>query len=384
MQEHAIHLKALEMKDELMVQARREKGMQGVHDLIRQRADVDHKFGAEMQRYRQWEETIRHHKAMEAKGGAGAPGEETVFGIKMEDIPVAPPGQKNEEFLKMLPPAQAGIVRRIAAGDIDLKTYGGMGSVAAGMRKNYGNAAIIYDPSYKTRTAGVLEKAAKEATPGGKIGANTLAINTVAHHIDQYVDRFKDLSNSQIERWNKTKNAVRTEFGDPKLDALKVPAGFAAGEIARIIKGGNAAPTEQEIKYWEGVFNTSASPQRAMAVVWEAMEGIGGRLTEVEAAYRAMGDTEFKALRPEMARLLLKHKPKGKKTPPWLEEALKRGGGERPEDLSDLEKQAEMSPERKAEITAQKRAEVRRALPRAKNPKTGEVIIFEGGQWKPE
>ncbi len=377
MQEHAIHLKALEMKDELMVQARREKGMTGVHDLIRQRADVDHKMGQEMHRYRQWEETIRHHKAMEAKGPGGAGTTDSVLGIPMSDIPAAPPGQTNEAFLAMLKPAQQAILQKIVKGDI---ATSGFGNLAVKERNEYIKAASIYKPDFTTRTYGLLDKALKEATPGGPIGRNELAINTVAHHIDQFADAFKQLNNSQVQRWNNTRNAIRSEFGDPKLNALKVPAGLASAEIARIVKGGTAAPTEDEIKYWESVFNTSSSPQQAMGVIWQSLQGIGGRLVEIERAYHKLGMTDYKVLNPETRELLLKHKPKNVKTPDWLAAAPKRS----PSDLSDLEKQAELSPARAAEITAQKRAEVRRALPRAKNPKTGEVMIFEGGQWKPE
>ena len=99
----------------------------------------------------------------------------------------------------------------------------------------------------------------------------------------------KRLNNSQLQRWNTSRNRLKMEFGDPALQEAQVPAGIAASELARIVKGGTAAPTEQDIAYWEGVFNTSSSPEQVKRVIWSALEASGGRLVSIERAYRQQG-----------------------------------------------------------------------------------------------
>src|SRR5689334_20961866 len=122
-------------------------------------------------------------RAGAAKGGAAGAGSDSIFGIPLVDIPVAQPGQKNEEFLSMLPPARAEVVKRVAAGDLNISTLGGMGKDASAMRRNYLEAAALYDPVFRQQKYAQIDKTLKETTPGGATGSNVLAINTLAHHI---------------------------------------------------------------------------------------------------------------------------------------------------------------------------------------------------------
>lgn len=326
MQEHAFKQKALEFNDELALKEYEQKGMLGTHALLRERAKVDMAFAKELQRYKEWEVKIDLSKQRIAKMGAGgaAGTADSVFGIPMANIPQAQPGQKNEEFLKMLPPAQAEIVKRIVKGDI---ATSGFGNMAVKDRNEYIKAGAIYDPNFTTRTYGLIDKALKEATPGGPIGRNELAINTLAEHIDQYAEAFKKLDNSQMQQWNSTKNKFATQFGDPALQAVQVPALLAAGEMARIVKGGTAAGTEEEINDWKQVFNTSSSPQQTINVIWRSLEGMGGRLVTIERAYKQLGINRH-VLNPEARELLLKHKPKNVPMPEWLKTSgePQRGG----------------------------------------------------------
>ena len=352
-QDRMFRQKALEMEDELSIQQLEQGGMNAVHVRLRDLAKMNHEFNKELDRHKQIQGQLTNYSERTQKMGAGGAGggvvPDTVFGIPLEDIPKAPPGEKNEAFLSMLSPARADMVRRVASNDIDLKTFGGMGRQAANTREQYATAATLYDPSYKSRTAGVMEKAEREGTPGGPVGRNELAINTLAHHIDQWDTAMKKLNNSQLQRWNTTSNRVRMEFGDPALQRAQVPAGIAAAELARIVKGGTAAPTQDEIQYWEGVFNTSSSPQQVKEVIWSALEASGGRLVSIEEAYKR-GSLKRRVLTPESRALLMKHKPKGVPTPSWLKSD--------PSDLSDLEKKAELTPERRREIAKAAREKV--------------------------
>jgi hypothetical protein len=243
----------------------------------------------------------------------------------MANIPQAQPGQKNEQFLKMLPPVQADLVKRIAQGDI---ATSGFGNMAVKDRNEYIKAATTYDPSFSTRIYGLMDKTAKEFTPGGIVGTNVLAINTMTHHIDDFADAFGKLNNSQVQRWNGAKNKMATEFGDPALQRVQVSGLAAAGELAKVIKGGRAAPTDQEMAEWEKVFSTSMSKEQMNAVVWQALQTAGGRLTSIEDSYRQQMGKDFGALSPDTKQIILKRKPKSAPAPKWLKagEEPQRGG----------------------------------------------------------
>ena len=252
-------------------------------------------------------------------GGAGGAGMNSVLGIPMTDIPEAPPGQKNEAFLGMLPAAQAQMVRMMDDGSLPVSGFGGF---AVKDRNELLKAAAIYNPKFDARKYGIMTKTAGEFTPGGKVGNNVLAIRTLPHHIERYAELFGKLNNSQVQRWNAAKNKMATEFGDPALNNLKVPLGFVASEIARIVKGGNAAPVEDEVKFWTATFDSKSSPAQMRGVVWEALQGAGGRLEEVENYYKQIMGKEFGVITPELRELILRNKPKDAPTPSWL------GGGE--------------------------------------------------------
>jgi len=318
-QEQMYRQKALEYQDELGLQAQTQGGMNAVTALNRQKAEVDFKMLAELDRRRRVIEMERHNKAMEARpvgGAARAGGMDSVLGIPIADIPPLPAGQeKNEAFLSMLPPAQASMVKDMDAGKLPVSGFGGF---AVKDRSELLKATSIYHPgSSASQKYIVATKALQETTPGGPIGRNELAINTLAEHIDQWSTAMNKLNNSQLRRWNEAKNKLSMEFGDPALQEAQVPAGIAASEIARIVKGGTAAPTIPEEEYWKNVFNTSSSPEQTKKVIWAALEASGGRLISIERAFRQMG-LERHVLTPEARDLLLKHKPKNAPMPEWL------------------------------------------------------------------
>src|SRR5262245_56593193 len=369
--ERLLKLKMYEHEDQTGLMELEQKGMKGIFDLMHQRATLDHQMMIEQLRTRQVEAQI---KKLQASTTTGA---ESVLGIPIESIPAPTPGQKNEAFLNMLPPAKQELVRRMASGDLPVSGFGGL---SVKDRNELLKAATLYDPAFTGRQYLVLNKVATEFTPGGPVGTNILAIKTVSHHIDDFAKAFEQLNNSQIQRWNSTANKLATEFGDPALQRLQVSALSASGELAKVVKGGRAAPTEQEMQHWEGVFNTSMSKAQMKAVVWQALQTVGGRLSAIEDYHKQITGKEFGVLDPNTKQLIAEHKPKNVPAPSWL-----RGGGgpTSTTDLSDLEKQAELNPQRKVEITNQARTRAGLApYPTAKNPTTGEIMIFKDGQWQ--
>lgn len=352
-----LNLQAHKYGDDVMI-AETEAGR--LDGILKRTADIQ-KFASDAQKVVQANELLPYRKQLlqeqikytqartGAVGGAGA-GMDSIFGIPMVDIPLAQPGQKNEDFLSMLPPARAEVVKKVASGDLNISSLGGMGKDASAMRRNYLEAAAIYDPVFRQQKYAQIDKTLKETTPGGATGSNVLAINTLAHHIDDYAQQFAKLDNSQVQRWNSAKNRLATEFGDPALNRLKVPLGLVAAETARVVKGGRAAPTEDEIKYWEKTFDAAASPEQTKQVVWQAIQGIGGRLREVETANRAILGPDYQALSPEAKALIIKNKPRNVPVPDWL------GGGTGAASSTQY--------------------------PTVVNKQTGERLIYKDGKWQ--
>lgn len=265
------------------------------------------------------EERIRHNKAMEAKTG-GPGGDETILGIPKSQIPQAQPGQKNEAFLNMLSPFDQNIVKQLVNRQLTAKDFGGFGAQASARRFQYEAAASTYDPGFKGYGYDVNAKAEKEATPGGPVGSNELAINTLPHHVDQYIENFKKLNNSQVQRWNSARNRMTTEFGDPALGNVQAAAYVVSEELARVAKGGRAAPDKDEVNRFLSIFNTSDSPEQAIGKAWETLKIAGGRLAAIQETYNKMG-LDRQVLTPEAKALIKKYQPKNAPTPDWL------GGG---------------------------------------------------------
>jgi hypothetical protein len=123
----------------------------------------------------------------------------------------------------------------------------GFGGFAVKDRNEYLKAASIYHPGSSASQKYIVHtKALQEATPGGPVGRNELAINTLAEHIDQWSEAMKRLNNSQLQRWNTSRNKLKQEFGDPAYKRRS--GGIAAAEMARIVKGGTASRLSEE--YW--------------------------------------------------------------------------------------------------------------------------------------
>lgn len=363
MQEHAFKLKALEFNDELALQEYAQKGMTGTHALLRERAKVDFTFAKEMQRYTEWEAKIAYQKQKMAQAASGGMG-----GLDLSTLPPPQPGQKNEELLKRLDPATAELVKRMANYDLPSSGFGGLDVKT---RSKLTQLATLYDPNFSASDYGVRAGTKTEYSPKGGTGQNIVAINTMTHHINDFADAYGKLNNSQVQRWNSTRNKLATEFGDPGLQRVQVSGLAAAGELAKVIKGGRAAPTDQEMAAWEKVFSTSMSKEQMNAVVWQALQTAGGRLTVLEDAFKQqMGGREVNALYPETREIIMSRKPKGAPVAKWLS----RGAS----DLSDLEKKAELSQAEKDKIRGDIRSRVAGATskdkdgrPIHKDPDTG-------------
>jgi hypothetical protein len=365
-QQHwAFQQKALEFNDTLASEQLRDKGMTGVHALLRERAKIDLTFAKELKRSQEWQirtELMRQKAA--ASAGTG--------GLDLASLPPPPGGgQKNEALLKTLDPNTAELVKRMANYDLPTSGFGGMDVKT---RTKLTQLAALYDPAFSASNYAARAKTRMEYAPGGQIGANIQAINAMTHHIDDFDRAFSKLNNAQLQKWNSAKNKLQTEFGDPALLAVQVPAKAVADEIAKVLKGGRAAPTQEEMEAWQHIYSGSMSKPQEKAVVWQSLQVAGGRLAALQDAYEAnMGGQKFTTIYPDTREIMIKHKPKSVPTPKWLS----RGA----EDLSDLEKKAELTQPEKDKLSADVRARVGSAM--KSKDKDGKPIHFDpsAGRW---
>lgn len=317
-QQQMFHLKALEFNDELSIQQLEQGGMNAVHTRLRDLAKTNFAFDKELVHYKQVERQIEHQRVMEGiaqQKAAGSTGGASVLGIPMADIPQAQPGQKNDAFLKMLAPAQAEMVKRMADGSLPAAGFGGL---AVKDRNELIKAAAIYDPAFDANRSILNRTIDIEYSPKGGTGQNILAINTMTYHIDRFAENFSKLNNSQAALWNSTKNKLGANFGDPRIKQVQADAIAVKDEMSRILKGGRASPTDMDKEIWSHIYTTDLSPSQAKAIAWESMEIAGGRLDQIEQAYMKERGRPYGALYPETIARIEKYKPKNEPTPTWL------------------------------------------------------------------
>ena len=119
----------------------------------------------------------------------------------------------------------------------------------------------------------MLTKLANRGDAGRADGVKTLSQLTRWRTISTISPRaFDKLDNSQVARWNSASNKLAAEFGDPRLKRVQISATAVADEFAKILKGGTAAPTEDQMKLWEGIFSTSMSKNQARDAVWQSLK----------------------------------------------------------------------------------------------------------------
>jgi hypothetical protein len=110
-------------------------------------------------------------------------------------------------------------------------------------------------------------------TQASHAGGQLLALNTMIHHADLYLDAVAALKNGTFKAGNAVYNAVATAFGAAPPTEAALLARFFASETGKVASGG--VPAEGEINGMLKTMSTDGSP--------EAMERVGKRLIEIAA-----------------------------------------------------------------------------------------------------
>lgn len=238
------------------------------------------------------------------------------------------PGQKNEAYLASLPPAEQAQVKAMANYEFPISGFGGLD---VNTRSRLVQEAKLYDPAFDAKEYPIRVKVMGDFSPAGPSGRNIVTLNTLTYHLESFKKAYDQLDNSQIQLWNTASNKLATNFGDPALKAVQVPAVAIADDMARILKGGTAAPTDQEMAVWQSVYSTSMSPKQMDATVWQSLDVAGGRLFQMATAYQqAMGKPlPNGGIYPDTRRIINENKPPNVPTPSWLRQApIPQAGGQ--------------------------------------------------------
>lgn len=114
----------------------------------------------------------------------------------------------------------------------------------------------------------------------GKMGQNTLSLNTALGHIGDASKAYDQLQNTNQQWLNIPINKLKRMTNDPAIVALDLKLNAVAGEMATTFKSGGA--TDQEIGHFANVLNDNLTPSQAHAALQSAGELLNSRLNALQ------------------------------------------------------------------------------------------------------
>lgn len=165
------------------------------------------------------------------------------FNMGITGMPTAPTKLTGQAYLDTLPSAVAAQVKAIALGDTKIPPAQSRTLSARQLR----DAVFQYDPEYSELLAQQRKDTLKEFTDtqNSKAGGQQLALNTLIHHADLWLDVANSLKNHTWRKGNEIYNRVANAFGAAPPTQANLVARFLAGETGKVATGG--VPAEGEI-----------------------------------------------------------------------------------------------------------------------------------------
>jgi hypothetical protein len=164
--------------------------------------------------------------------------------------------------------------RSIAAATIDPTTTRYL------IRSNPGLVAQVkqIDPSFDMANLDNRYDTLKDfsSSTNGKAGGQLLALNTLIHHADLYMDVADSLKNGSFRPGNAIYNKVVTMVGGPAPTTADLLARFVAGEGSKLSTGG--VPAEGEINGFLKTLGNDSSPEQFRAAANTIMGIAAGRM----------------------------------------------------------------------------------------------------------
>jgi hypothetical protein len=196
-----------------------------------------------------------------------------------------------DKYLAQFSPDVAQTIKDIANYRIDpsmaSKRAGGMTPL------QWARLAAGFDPSYNTMNYAARAKFNQNWT-SGDLMSNRIAINTVTKHIDELAKAQEKLAQVNLNSgwlWTKKYNTLaqllEAEKQNPAVTAYNNALNAVSSEMAKVYKGGKAAPTEQEIREQRDAIVSNLSPEAGQEAIASAIRLMTGRLSTVRDEYTA-------------------------------------------------------------------------------------------------
>jgi hypothetical protein len=160
-------------------------------------------------------------------------------------------------------------------------TRGGPGSAI--MRK-----VLLINPDYNANMWQAQRDTVNEFsnTSVGKAGGQALALNTLVHHADLWLQAAEALKNGNFRPGNAAYNAVASTFGSAPPTEANLVARFLAGETGKVASGG--VPAEGEINGILKNLGNDAGPDQIAAAGKSLLQVAGGRMVPLKERAKAM------------------------------------------------------------------------------------------------
>lgn len=180
-----------------------------------------------------------------------------------------------DEFLATLDPQDAGVIRKIASGEIPLTTF----STRGGHRETLAKAVAAYDPTYN-----VTRPATWREFTTGPTAKNITSINTSLGHVGTMADLAEGLKNNDPRIVNTVVNRISSELGDPRITNFETARQAVGEELMRTFRVVGAS--EHEARTWMEKFSTSNSPAQLQGAIKTAGELLHSRIKAVDDQWK--------------------------------------------------------------------------------------------------
>lgn len=214
-------------------------------------------------------------------------------------LPDVGPGERNDTYLKSLPPAQQSLVKALAEGRQAFPTGN---ALRAPYWQSMLEAVGKYDPAFDAVNYNARAATRRDFT-SGKTADQIRSINTAIGHLGQLSDLADALNNGNVEKINAARNWLKTQFGYTGPTDFDTVLNRVAPEITRVWRGtgGNEADITRDIE----TMKNSRAPQ----IIHGAIAQLGGmlesQLDSTKERYRqGMGTADIEVLRPDSRQTL--------------------------------------------------------------------------------
>ncbi len=188
------------------------------------------------------------------------------------------PAHVNLDVLKANPD-MAGTIRAIAEGREDPRL------LPQKVRAPVMDMVHKYDKDWSQSLWTLRNKTEGDWAPNGKSGQSMTSFNYALRHTAALGDLTKELNPSQIRTINATKNWLRFQFSDPKIEQWRNQALIVATEVPKMLRGAGVLNQQEEARWNERLLG-SPKTETFLAGLGQIGEAMHVRNDEMASQYK--------------------------------------------------------------------------------------------------